>query len=85
MPYIPKERREALFNADAPEFEAAGELNFIFTELIKLYINQKGMSYNTCNEIIGVLDAAKLEFYRRVVAPYEDQKIKENGDVYEIK
>ena len=31
---------------------------------------------------IGALEAAKLEFYRRVVAPYEDQKMLDNGDVY---
>lgn len=30
----------------------------------------------------GAIEAAKLEFYRRVVAPYEDQKLLDNGDVY---
>ena len=30
----------------------------------------------------GALECAKLEFARRIVAPYEDAKIKENGDVY---
>ena len=29
----------------------------------------------------GAVVFAVLEFYRRVVAPYEDTKIKENGDV----
>jgi len=33
--------------------------------------------------VIGALEACKLEFYRRAVVPYEDKKIKENGDVYE--
>ena len=28
------------------------------------------------------LEGAKLEFYRRIVAPYEELKIKENGEVY---
>ena len=41
-----------------------------------------GNSYATINDIIGALEGAKMEFYRRVVAPYEDEKIKENGDVY---
>ena len=31
----------------------------------------------------GALECAKLEFYRRVVSKYEDQKILDNGDVYE--
>ena len=30
---------------------------------------------------MGVLECCKLEFYRRVAAPYEDIKIEENGDV----
>ena len=34
------------------------------------------------NAIIGALECAKLELYRRVAAPYEDDKIIENGDVY---
>jgi len=31
---------------------------------------------------MGALEGAKLEFYRRVVVPYEEKKMKENGDVY---
>jgi hypothetical protein len=31
---------------------------------------------------VGALEQAKDEFRRRVVHPYEDLKIKENGDVY---
>jgi len=38
--------------------------------------------YAHLNEVVGVLECAKLELYRRVVAPYEDQKMTESGDVY---
>ena len=34
------------------------------------------------DNILGALDAAKMEFYRRKVVFYEDKKIKENSDVY---
>jgi hypothetical protein len=34
------------------------------------------------NDVIGALECCKLELYRRMVAPYENTKIKENGDVY---
>jgi len=34
------------------------------------------------NRAMGVLASAMQEFYRRRVAPYEDVKIAENGDVY---
>jgi len=30
---------------------------------------------------MGVLESCKLEFYRQVVAPYEDFKKKEHGSV----
>lgn len=33
-------------------------------------------------DIQGALECCKLEFYRRVAVPYEDRKIKLNGDVY---
>ena len=81
MPYISKELREYLNqNKGAPN--TAGELNYIITKIIDSYINQKGLSYTTINEVIGVLECSKLELYRRVASPYEDKKIKENGDVY---
>lgn len=60
----------------------SGELNYRITAVIKEYIDQQGKSYRNFNDVLGALEGAKLEFYRRVVAPYEDQKIKENGDVY---
>jgi len=38
--------------------------------------------YQTFNDILGALEGAKLEVYRRVVGPYENGKMSENGDVY---
>ena len=58
----------------------AGELNYMFTKLIREYW-MRNQSYQTANDIIGALEGAKLEFYRRTVAPYEDIKIAENGDL----
>jgi hypothetical protein len=40
------------------------------------------LSYADYNSIIGVLECAKLEIYRRTAAPYEDEKIEQNGDVF---
>lgn len=77
MPYIkPEDRTDALF-ATTP-----GELNYAFTILAKNYIQLNGLSYQTINDIVGALEGAKMEFYRRVAVPYEEGKIKENGDVY---
>jgi len=60
----------------------AGELNYIMTSIIHRHVKLNGgVSYSKLNEMIGMLECAKLELYRRIAAPYEDIKIKENGDV----
>lgn len=63
-----------------PKKKQHGHLNYIIT---KLLVELKPQNYKEFNAIIGVLESAKLEFYRRKVTPYEDKKIEENGDVYE--
>ena len=40
------------------------------------------MRYAHLNEALGALESAKLELYRRLAAPYEDEKKSETGDVY---
>ncbi len=81
MPYIKQERREAILAGAAPQ--DAGELNFAITVLVDDYLKNKGgIKYSYLNEVVGALDCAKLELYRRLAAPYEDKKIEENGDVY---
>lgn len=60
----------------------SGELNYLVTLLCDEYLNWHGLKYSHINDVIGVLECAKMEMYRRIAAPYEDQKINENGDVY---
>ncbi len=61
-----------------PPDEVDGELNYVITKLLKEIYPLK---YFHINKAIGVLECAKLEYYRRVAAPYEDLKIKDSGDV----
>ena len=87
MPYIAQNQRpdidrliepliEHLSSLDAEDQD--GSLNYAITKVLKrLY----PMRYFHLNRALGVLDAVSKEFYRRVVAPYEDTKISENGDV----
>lgn len=83
MPYIEPRRREWLTLAPGEAGDAPGDLNFQITSLVDDYINAHGgVSYTVINEAIGVLECAKLELYRRIAAPYEDEKIVQNGDVY---
>lgn len=81
MPYINKDRRKEL--AECNDGETAGELNYLLTTVIHHYILDNGLTYQIINDVIGALEGAKLEFYRRIVVPYEDRKIIENGDVYD--
>ena len=87
MPYIKSENRvkydrilHELIDIlkSLPVEEVDGELNYVVTKLLKeIY----PLRYFHINKAIGVLECVKLEFYRRVAAPYEDKKIKESGDV----
>jgi hypothetical protein len=82
MPYIIGNRREPILTGES-EPETAGELNFLLTSIVIDYLDSKEkVGYGELNEVIGVLEAMKLEFYRRMAAPYEDEKIEQNGDVY---
>ena len=81
MPYInEKRRREILTEFSTPK--NAGELNYLITTNLITYMYEKGESYQTYNDIIGALEGVKLELYARKIRPYEDEKIKDNGDVY---
>jgi hypothetical protein len=86
MPYIKQEDKSQYTEMlnKLPEMRSAGELNYVLTTICKEYINDKGLKYQTLNDVIGALEGCKQEFYRRVVAPYEDTKIAENGDVYTL-
>lgn len=88
MPYIKQEDRikwasslqELGFEFDENGI-TPGELNYIITKLVHFYVLRKGLNYTHLNDVVGVLESAKAEFQRRVVAKYEDSKIIENGDV----
>jgi hypothetical protein len=80
MPYIEQNYREGA--ATAPL--TPGELNYAFTKLIDGYLAQKGLTYAHINDCLGALEGAKLEFYRRVAVPYENDKRAANGDVYTV-
>lgn len=84
VPYITNDAREALSRSlyDGGTPESAGELNFLISYLLDKYVTHHGLSYATINTLVGVLECAKLELYRRVAVPYEDTKIIQNGDVY---
>ena len=83
MPYIEVKARERIDRGGAPE--TAGELNYAITRLVDAYLARLGgVRYAHLNEVVGALECAKLELYRRLAAPYEDGKMRETGDVYRV-
>lgn len=93
MPYIKKSDRDKISKGRDREFvddpimmlrlviDTEGDLNYTITRICHEYLKNKGEKYSTYNTIIGVLECAKLELYRRKCLPYENLKIAENGDV----
>lgn len=84
MPYISPAGR-TLLDEDiarlAAKVDGPGRLNYIICMLVKSFI-AKSESYASYNAMIGALECAKLELYRRMAASYEDTKCVLNGDVF---
>jgi hypothetical protein len=79
MPYCTKTEKEYVDKGGVPA--TPGQLNYAITMLCKHYWDYE-KDYRGINDVLGALEGAKLEFYRRVAVPYEQRKRKENGDVY---
>jgi hypothetical protein len=83
MPYIKIEDREKLQEIDSIFPDTVGELNYCITKLCLNYLNKLAMTkYETLNGIIGALECAKQEFYRKIISEYENLKCQQNGEVY---
>jgi hypothetical protein len=89
MPYIPLIDRakfdrvlDDLYTVVTQRGLSNGELNYLVTQLGRTYLRQHGTSYNTISDVVKALECAKLEFYRRVAAPYEDCKRDCEGEVF---
>jgi len=85
MPYIPTSEKEkvdrGLIALNLSELNDSGGLNYAIHQIIAQYISQNKESYQTYNDIIGALECAKMELYRRLISEYEEKKILLNKDV----
>lgn len=92
MPYVKQEIREkvdegignllvAIKSVKDPKDTAIdGVMNYVITRLMSDIYG--GGGYAVYNRAMGVFDCLGREFYRRLVAVYEDEKRIENGEVY---
>lgn len=74
------QRLQRVSRPSANHTDSAGPLNYTCTRLALALYPKK--SYWSLALVIGVFVTVVLEFYRRRAAPYEDEKIAQNGDVY---
>jgi hypothetical protein len=84
MPYIKPEQRvdiDVIVEHLSHFIKDAGTMNYAVSRLSHLYLKDKGLRYANLNELIGALECIKQELYRKIAAPYEDEKIFENGVV----
>ncbi len=85
MPYIPQKSRRELdpdIVALAKNIKSEGELNYAIMRLVILLLKRGTVSYSRLNSMMGVLSCVSAEFYRRIMARYENEKIRENGDLF---
>jgi hypothetical protein len=82
MPYIKDEKRPMMDTVvelmRALDVKADGDLNYILYKYCKYYIKP---SYNNYKNFCGELTECAVEIRRQLLAPYEDTKREENGDV----
>ena len=87
MPYIKQEEREAYterlddlcFTLEEHGY-IEGHVTYVLYMIVARWF-QHIPKYKSIARIRGVLLGTISEFDRRIAAPYEDEKIKENGDV----
>lgn len=89
MPYIPQNDRDRFAEAFGElndEIQCNGitngELNYLMSKLAIFYVEKHGKSYNTLSDVVKAFECAKLEFVRRLMNEYEDEKARIHGDIY---
>jgi hypothetical protein len=82
MPYIEQDRRydfdEMVREMGDYGIKANGDLNYILYAFCKRYVFP---SYDAYKNYCGELHQCATEIERTILAPYEDEKIKENGGI----
>lgn len=84
MPYINQRDRdffEPSLDEIVDSIQDPGDVCFCIYYILQKVCKKDSTRFKTISSLIGEVECAKMEFYRRIVAPYEDIKINENGDV----
>ena len=89
MPYILQNRRTLLrphIDALVSQLQTIekdgsreGDINYTISKLMQLMYPVA--KYSEYNAAYGMLMCCAAEYYRTVIAPYEDKKVRDNGSV----
>lgn len=77
MPYTPPKSRRKLGPGDS-----GAEFAYHVAQLVDEYIARNGLCYDTITDVRGGLSGVRGEFDRRFAFPYEDIKLRTNGEVF---
>lgn len=83
MPYIKKNQRlelDVIIEDMGKCLSLSGDLNYL---LFAYCLRHVAPSYNAYKNFIGELNECVAEIRRRILSKYENEKIRENGDVGE--
>ena len=87
MPYITKQEKAELKPLlDQIKLASAGTLTYAVSILMINYLKNTSphmLTFSALNACIGAVERATDEFKRRILDPYEQQKIRDNGDIYQ--
>jgi hypothetical protein len=92
MPYIPQEHRNLIDDSidvliedslHVPKEKRGGALNYIICRLTLGILDPRG--YTELSNALGHISSAETEIRRRLLDPYEDKCIVDNGDLDDIK
>jgi hypothetical protein len=87
MPYtkqIDRNKIDLQINELAGRIHTKGDLNYAICEIVAQLILRDGghrLSYTTVSNWIDAVHGAERELTRRLLNPYEDKKILENGEL----
>ena len=90
MPYITTDKRKkydsfilALVASLEQGEHSNGDLNYVISKLVHEWLisHPDGLRYDSSSDAYKAMVCAAAEFYRVVVAPYEDAAAKKNGPV----
>jgi hypothetical protein len=85
MPYIHEDERGPIFESVCDltsEISTCGQFAYALSLLMDNFAGKQA-DFTSLSQAIGIYESVKLEFYRRRVAPYEDEACRRNGEVFE--